>query len=215
MFITFEGGEGSGKSTQIELLKNKQLQFKKKPIFFREPGGCPGSELIRNVIKDKMFVDFPEHKFNNKTTLLLMLAARNNLVNKHIKPLLEEGFIVICDRFFDSTKVYQTSSIGEMYDEKFCELLEQGHDGIVPDLTFLLDVDVDISMKRLEQRTIKDVNDNETSQFHKTIKEKYLELASNNERFVVIDSSRSVEQINEQILDIINEKLKWEYYEIN
>lgn len=148
LFITFEGGEGSGKSTQIKLVKTwlEQTFPGREILITREPGGTPEAELIRNIL-----VTGAAEKLSVEAEALLMIASRTEHVQKVIIPALQRGAIVLSDRFSDSTLVYQ----GLAHDlpvEELIAIHEFGFDDLQPDITFLLDVPAELGLKRAEHR---------------------------------------------------------------
>lgn len=147
LFITFEGGEGVGKTTQINLLRAKIEKLEKQVVVSREPGGTPGAEAIRNVLLDKSAVE----SFGPKMEALLFAASRNDHVEQIIKPALEEGHVVIIDRFMDSTRVYQGIS-GKLEEDFMASLERVAINDIVPDLTIILDLDPEIGLARANER---------------------------------------------------------------
>ena len=145
MFVTFEGGEGSGKSTQVALLKQRLEAEGRRVIQLREPGGTTLGEDLRQLLLSST-------SMAPKTELLLFLAARSELVNKVIKPALEAGIDVVCDRFIDSTAVYQ--GYGRGLDlELIATLNDAAIDGCRPDLTVLLDIDPEMGLARTSDRS--------------------------------------------------------------
>lgn len=202
LFITFEGGEGSGKTTQIRLLKETMEQMGKEVLLTREPGGSEGAEKIRpllvsgNVNWDAL-----------SEVLLFSAARRDHLVNK-IWPALKEGKIVLCDRFADSTLAYQ--GYGRKDDkelqQKLMDLYQMIAGDFRPDLTFILDIDPEIGLKRScdrlgnNERRFEDMD----IQFHKNLRQAFLKIAQqDNQRCHVIQTNRSVEDIHQDIMEII------------
>ncbi len=201
-FITFEGGEGVGKSTQINLLKqaftNSGIPIKTT----REPGGTEGAEKIRELL-----VQGSPNKWNGQTELLLHMAARFDHINRFIKPSLREGSFVICDRFMDSTIAYQ--AYGHKLGEQYVKLLSNLIFGnFTPDLTIIFDLDISIAMKRADKR---DSTENRYEKmgesFHNNVRQGFLKIAKDNPyRCAVIDASLAEEEINSQIIKIIEQK---------
>jgi dTMP kinase len=203
LFITFEGIEGCGKTTQIQRLE-KRLDHHEIPLITTlEPGGTGIGANIRRILlnaENKQLAPLAE--------LLLYAADRAQHVEEVIKPAIREGKWVLCDRFFDATVAYQGSARGQ--DMKFIQSLnEKATQGIRPDITFLLDCPVDIGLKRALTRnqSVHDGQDRfekEKLQFHETVREGYLMLArKNKERFIVIDATRSVEDVEKDISKFI------------
>lgn len=203
IFITFEGPEGSGKTTQIELLE-KYLKKKGYEILItREPGGTNISEQIRSVVLDK-------NNFNmdNITEALLYAASRAQHVAEVILPSLLKGTIIICDRFVDSSIVYQ--GIGR---ELGIEFIKQINDlatqGIKPDVTFLMKISPKIGLNRKYLSHECNRLDMEKLEFHNEVYEGYLKLEDlYPERIIGMDASKSIVEIHEDIIDIIENKLK-------
>lgn len=196
LFITFEGGEGSGKSTQLirlyNFLKNKNVDVVKT----REPGGTPAAEEIRNLL-----VQGEPNKWDSKTEALLMFAARTEHWQRFIQPALEAGQWVLCDRFLDSSMAYQgygrkinLSSLKDLY--RF------GVGDKVPDITFLLDIDPVIGIQRTKKRqSISDERfEKESLSFHNDVRNGYLSLAKENtSRYVILDATQSLDELEESI----------------
>lgn len=203
-FITFEGSEGCGKTTQIEALA-KALEAQGKTVLItREPGGTLIGEKIRDLLQD------PSHKDNisDMTELLLFSASRAELINCRIQPALARGEIVICDRFYDSTFVYQ--GLGRAIDINMVEQLNQITVGkLKPDLTILLDLDAKIGIERAKSRQsgALDRIENESLAFFEAVRNGYLVLAKKEpERFKTIDGLLSVDAIKKIIWDTIKDK---------
>ena len=200
-FITFEGSEGCGKTTQIEALA-KALEAQGKTVLItREPGGTLIGEKIRNLLQD------PSHKndISDMTELLLFSASRAELITSRIQPALSRGEIVICDRFYDSTFVYQ--GLGRAIDMNTVELLNQITVGTLkPDLTILLDLDAKIGIERAKSRQSGELDriENESLTFFEAVRNGYLELAKKEpERFKTIDGLLSVDAIKKIIWDTV------------
>ena len=200
-FITFEGSEGCGKTTQIEALA-KALEAQGKTVLItREPGGTLIGEKIRNLLQD------PSHKndISDMTELLLFSASRAELITSRIQPALARGEIVICDRFHDSTFVYQ--GLGRAIDMNIVEQLNQITVGTLkPDLTILLDLDAKIGIERAKSRQSGELDriENESLAFFEAVRNGYLELAKKEpERFKTIDGLLSVDAIKKIIWDTV------------
>lgn len=203
-FITFEGSEGCGKTTQIEALA-KTFEAKGKTVLItREPGGTVIGEKIRNLLQD------PSHKneISDMTELLLFSASRAELIASRIKPALERGEIVICDRFYDSTYVYQ--GIGRAIEMNIVDQLNQITVGALkPNLTILLDLDAKIGIERAKSRQAGELDriENESLAFFEAVRNGYLKLAEKEpERFKIIDGLLSVDAIKEIIWDTVENK---------
>ena len=199
-FITFEGGEGCGKSTQVKRLKEALEREGLEVLVTREPGGTWLGEQIRSLLKDQD-TDAP----CARAELLLFLASRAQVVANVIKPALARGEWVICDRFADSTFAYQGYGRGIAVD-----LLRHFNDfateGLVPDLTVLLDVPPEVSRARLAAReaataTAADRIEQAGAEFHARLRAGFLELAkAEPARFAVIDASRPLAEVSRQVL---------------
>jgi len=197
--ITFEGIDGVGKTTQINLflekLKNNNLDY----VLFREPGGTPFSEKIRSILLDN------SNKMSNLSETLLFLAARSDLVNKKIKPNLKNDFYVICDRFLDSTLAYQ--SYGRGINLKLIEsITNKAVDGLIPSTTFLLNCNIDTCLSRISK---KDRMESEGKEFLIKVKNGFLELAkSNRNRYVILNANKSINEISNHIWEQFLERYK-------
>jgi len=198
--ITFEGIDFSGKSVQANFL-NETLKDRKLPVLFlREPGGTEISEKIRSVLLDNA-----NHKMSAMTEVLLYSAARAQMVRQSIIPHLEKGFVVICDRYFDSTTAYQ--GFGRKIDLDFIKKLNSfATEELVPDLTFLIDLDPEIALQR--KKADLDRLEKEDLEFHQRVRNGYLEIARpNTERFVIIDGKQSIQVIQDEIFMEVKSKL--------
>ncbi|MDD3819323.1 MAG: dTMP kinase [Actinomycetota bacterium] len=204
LFITFEGLDGSGKTTQIKLLDSYLKGEGFDVILTREPGGTEIGRKIREILLDKKNQDI-----SHKTETFLFLASRAELTSKVIAPALGAGKIVICDRFFDSTLVYQGIARG-LGVEEILKMSLWATDGLVPDITFLLSIKVSRCDKRIkEANRKKDRIEMEENNFKEKIYKGYLDIArKNKERFVVIDAEKSIESIFEEIKSKVLEHLK-------
>ena len=203
-FITFEGSEGCGKTTQIEALA-KALEAQGKTVLItREPGGTLIGEKIRNLLQD------PSHKneISDMAELLLFSASRAELIASRIQPALKRGEIVICDRFYDSTYVYQ--GLGRAIGMDIVEQLNQITVGTLkPDLTILLDLDAKVGIERAKSRQSGELDriENESLAFFEAVRNGYLELAKKEpERFKTIDGLLSVDAIKAIIWDTVETK---------
>lgn len=191
-FITFEGGDGSGKSTQIELLRDWLIQAGYDVILTREPGGTRISEKIRELILDP-----DNEEMADMTEALLYASARAQLVSQMIKPALEEGKVVICDRFVDSSIAYQ--AYGRGLGDAVGVINTYAVDGCMPDLTILLRLDPEKGSSRIADRE-HDRIEQASDDFHRKVYEGYLELEKNHpERIFGIDASGTINEIAEEI----------------
>ena len=195
-FITFEGSEGSGKSTQADRLAAHLQRCDVPHLLTREPGGTPIGESIRELLQ------FAPHNSNMtpETELLLFEASRSQLVREIIKPALERGMCVIADRFFDSTTVYQGAA--RKLDREIIERLNAFAVGdCVPDITFALDVDAATAQSRMQHKPRKtDRMEQQPAEFYERVREGYRELAAHErERIVLIDGARDADKIETEI----------------
>ena len=204
LLITFEGGEGTGKSTQSKLLYDYLKSKTTDVILTREPGGCTESENIRNLlIKGNI------NKWDPITESLLHNAARREHIKNIIKPALLKNKIVICDRYIDSTMAYQ--GIGQGVNSNFLNILSKEiTENIVPNITFIFDIDPDISLKRAKKRDKNNNNryENFDISFHRNIRNYFKSLINTNKRYILIDASNSIEEIHLEILKPINDLIK-------
>ncbi|PIR38467.1 MAG: dTMP kinase [Alphaproteobacteria bacterium CG11_big_fil_rev_8_21_14_0_20_39_49] len=202
-FITFEGGEGGGKSTQCKLLKEAFNNRNIDVTLTREPGGTKGAEQIR-----KLLVTGDIDKWDSITETLLHLAARQDHVRNLIKPSLESGKFVICDRFSDSTIAYQGYAHG-LGLEKIESLQKQILGDFSPALTFILDISIKDGIARAAKRgNTENRYEKMGKEFHSNVRKGFLEIAKKEpERCFVINANDSVEIIHKKIIEIINKKL--------
>ncbi len=204
-FITFEGGEGAGKSTHAatlaQHLKSRGIDF----VLTREPGGSAGAEIIRHIILSGI-----AKPLGAETETILFAAARDDHVRATIEPALEAGKWVICDRFIDSTRVYQ-GALGKV-DMKLIRSLERVTIGAaIPDLTFLLDVPANIGLARAKARRGKGTADrfeSESVQYHEDLRQAFLKLAEREpKRFVVVDGRAPLAVVSERVWAAVDERL--------
>ncbi|MDD3668691.1 MAG: dTMP kinase [Alphaproteobacteria bacterium] len=206
LFITFEGGEGAGKSTQIKLLADKLEAQGRHVVLTHEPGGTPGAYLIReNLVKGE------GAQWDKETETLLFFAARRDHIVKKIRPALEQGAVVLCDRFADSTMAYQ--GYGRGRNDALIDMIRHLYRLVAGDLqphtTFILDIDPALGLRRSCARK----GNNETRfenmdiAFHQNLRAGFLEIARNDPgRCVVIDANRSVAEIHQDIWDKMQER---------
>lgn len=203
IFITFEGGECSGKTTLIENLK---LYLSEQNIPFlvtREPGGTKISERIRNLLFDKELSEM-----HPRTEMFLFNAARCQHVHEVILPAIEEGKVVLCDRFLDSSLVYQGYAGKESIEQVLLTSLIATF-GLVPDRTYLLDISIEQMKQRMESRGVeKDRIELKNVDFHQTVREGFLEIAKVFQRIQVVDAAGSEKEIFEIIKKDFKELLR-------
>lgn len=202
LFITFEGGEGAGKSTQSKLLYEYLLKSEIPVLLLREPGGTPIGEKIRSIIID------PENsEMLSVTEALLYAAARAQLVSQVIKPALSEGKIVICDRYIDSSFAYQAFGRGLGLDA-IEKINSYAIDGFWPDITFYMRLSPEVGFKR-KKGTVFDRLEKENSEFHRLVFEGFEKAADiYKERFRLINADASEREIHETIIDIVNQLIR-------
>jgi len=203
LFITFEGLDGSGKTTQIALLSDYLKRKGLEVITAIEPGGTVLGDKIRQMLLDR-----ENEGMSHKAETFLFEASRAELVSKIIGPALGKGKIIICDRFFDSTIVYQGIARG-LGVEKIMELSLWATDGIIPDLTFLLSVDVDGGEERLlGSQDSRDRIENEEYKFKQSLYEGYLGLSRKySDRIILIDGKQDIKTIFGQIKERVDREL--------
>ena len=196
LFVTFEGPEASGKSSQITLLKNYFLKNKIPFIITREPGGTILSEKLRKLILSN------KSQINNLEEILLLMAARSNHINNIILPNLKKGKFVISDRFADSTFVYQ-GYVNKFGIEQTKNLHKKLLNNFLPHKTFLFELSTELIISRLKDRKLKNKYDKLDKKFHDAVNKGY-KLISKNNRFIKIDASKSINQIHYNIINYIN-----------
>lgn len=201
-FITFEGGEGSGKTTQSELLYKNLKQKGLNVTRTREPGGTILAESIREILlkgeKDKM---------SSLTELYLFAAARRDHIDNIIEPSLKNNEIVICDRFIDSTTAYQGYA-GNIDLNLINSINNFTIGSIIPNITYIFDIDPDIGLKRSIDTTSEEIRFEEKDiEYHKKIRSGFLEIAKNNsDRCIVIDAEQELKKIEELLLNLTIKK---------
>ncbi|MCH5180083.1 MAG: dTMP kinase [Erysipelotrichales bacterium] len=204
MFITFEGPEGSGKTTVANIIVTKLEKLGFKVVHTREPGGTPIAEAIRNVILDKKNTNL-----DPRAEALLYAASRRQHLIEKVWPALKEGKIVVCDRFLDSSLAYQGGA-RELGVDNILSVNMFATEGTFPDLTLLFDIAPEDGLKRIAANANREVNrlDLEKIDFHKKVRESFLELANKyQERFVVIDANKPLEEVVENTWLEIEKKL--------
>ena len=203
LFITLEGTDGSGKTTQINRLKEYFSERGYRVVCTREPGGTPIGEKIREIIIDKN-----NSEMANITEALLYAAARAQLVNEVIEPVLKDGGVVISDRFLDSSLVYQGFARG--MGENFIKNINRaGVTSLEPDITFLLKLKPEDSIARKSKQAELDRLEAEKANFHQRVFDGYISLARRNkERIKIIDALKTEEDIHNEILNHIESFMK-------
>ena len=206
LFITFEGGEGCGKSTQIAALKARLEAVGKTVVQTREPGGTALGESVRSLLQH----DDAGQGMSPEAELLLFAASRAQHVRELVAPAIAQGKIVLCDRFLDSTTVYQ--GVARAIDSKKVKMINQFAIGdTMPDLTILIDLPPEIGLARVHARSDGQLDrmEKEAIEFFQAVRKGYLDLAkSEPERFLVLDGSQSVEELETQIWQRVGETLK-------
>ena len=204
-FITFEGGEGSGKSTQIQKLARSLNVAKLRAIVTREPGGSPGAEIIRHLVLSGM-----GKLLGPEAETLLFAAARDDHVRTVIQPALAQGIWVLCDRFFDSTRAYQ-GRLGQVSPGVLNAMQRVTIGDLKPDLTFILDVPVEIGLQRAAARRGNGAPDRfeaEDVKFHQDLREAYKQIAAEDpERCVLIDATATPDAVSARIWRALRDHL--------
>ena len=198
-FITLEGIEGSGKSTNLVTIKSILDQYKIDYVLTREPGGGPLGPHLRELLLDK------DQSISPSVEMLLMMADRRDHVDNLINPNLDKGIWVISDRYLDSTIAYQGG--GRQLDIDLITSLSASLKLPTPDFTLLFDLPVDVALERAKERSELDRFEREPKDFHSRIRESYLELASTNHRIKTIDSSKDFESVSLQVEKYLTEFL--------
>ena len=205
MFITFEGPEGSGKTSVIKNVYDYLTKRGYEIILTREPGGTPIAEEIRNVILDKKNTNL-----DARAEALLYAASRRQHLVEKVWPALKEGKIVLCDRFLDSSLAYQGGARG-IGVEEILNVNLFATEGFYPDLTFLLDIEPSLGLKRIALNKNREVNrlDLEKIEFHNKVRQTFLDLAKKYEdRYVIIDASKPLAEVNKSVEEAVARRLK-------
>lgn len=193
-FITFEGPEGSGKSTQIRFARQWLLERGFRVLVLREPGGTAAAEAIRKLLLHS------REPLSSRVETFLFLAARADLVEKKILPALSAGKIILCDRFQDSTWVYQTFA-GDFPKAVFCGAGRAATRGLAPDLTFIFDVPVRLGLRRAGRG---DRIERKSVAFHEKVRKGYLELArTNKKRCVLIPAGQGLNEVRRKVREVL------------
>lgn len=204
MFITFEGPDGSGKSTIIKKVYEKLINDGFDIVLTREPGGTPIAEKIRDIILDNSNV-----ALDARTEALLYAASRRQHLVEKIRPALKKGKIVLCDRFLDSSLAYQGGG-RNLGVQNVLNINLFATENTYPDLTLFFDIDPELGLKRVSQdkKRVADRLDNENENFHEKVYSTFKEIVNtNSERIITIDASKSIEEVTECAYRTIIEKL--------
>ncbi len=204
MFITFEGPDGSGKSTIIKKVYEKLTNDGFDIVLTREPGGTPIAEKIRDIILDNSNV-----ALDARTEALLYAASRRQHLVEKIRPALKEGKIVLCDRFLDSSLAYQGGG-RNLGVQNVLNINLFATENTYPDLTLFFDIDPELGLKRVSQdkKRVADRLDNENENFHEKVYSTFKEIVNtNSQRIITIDASKSIEEVTECAYKTIKEKL--------
>lgn len=202
-FVTFEGSEGCGKSTQISRLAEHLRIMGREVLVLREPGGTPIGERIRHLLQH----DTDALAMSPEAEILLFAASRAQLVREMIRPALEKGMVVLCDRFLDSTTVYQ--GVARSLDRSHVAAINDFAVGeTIPDMTLLLDLDVGEGCRRAAQRKgPADRMEQEGREFYEAVRRGYLELAAaNSGRFAIINAGANEEAVEASIRAVLKER---------
>ncbi|MBI3811125.1 MAG: dTMP kinase [Nitrospirae bacterium] len=203
LFITFEGTEGSGKSTQIRILARRLTRLGHAVVITREPGGTRFGEQIRKIL-----LSVRNHGLDPRAELFLYLASRTQHLEEVILPALKKGKVVLCDRFSDATLAYQ--GFGRRLEMKIVRnAVDYAAKGISPDLTLLLDLDVRVGLARVRERGRSNRLDREKHEFHERVRRGYLRLARmNRKRIRIVKASRDPAAVARDIQTIVDRRLK-------
>ncbi|MGY4308865.1 dTMP kinase [Bradyrhizobium sp. USDA 4369] len=204
-FVTFEGGEGAGKSTQIKMLAARLESEGMRVVLTREPGGSPGAEIMRHLVLSGM-----GKLLGAEAETLLFAAARDDHVRNVILPALSQGSWVLCDRFFDSTRAYQGSQ-GKVAPDVLNAMQRVTIGDLKPDLTLILDVPVEVGLKRAAARRGAGAPDRfeaEDIKFHKGLRDAFHKIAADDpKRCVLIDATAGPEPVSLLVWDAVRERL--------
>ncbi|MBO9508798.1 dTMP kinase [Thalassospira sp. A3_1] len=207
LFISFEGGEGSGKTTQIRRLESWFRQRGREVVVTREPGGSPGAEEIRNLL-----LTGDPGRWDAVTEALLMFASRRDHVERTIRPALAEGKVVLCDRFADSSVAYQGFGHG-LGAEYIRNLWQIAIDGFKPDLTLIFDLPVEVGLERAGARfanisAAEDRFERMGTEFHQRLRNGFIEIARKNpERCEIVDANGDIDLVCERMISVVSARL--------
>ena len=200
MFISFEGIEGSGKSTQIDLIESHLKELGYKVAKLREPGGTLMGEKIRDI-----FLQDTSEKVDPITEAFLLYASRKHLDQNFLRVKINQGYIVIADRYSDATVAYQC--FGKGLEKDFIDLIHNSSNLLTPDLTFYMDISAEMSRERISDREM-DRMESESVEFFDRVRQGYLQIASENpERVISLDANKSINELKDEIATKTTEKL--------
>jgi dTMP kinase len=204
MFITFEGTEGTGKSTQLEVLAESLQQDGYKLFVTREPGGTAIGDQVRAILSDMQ-----NTAMLPRTEFLLFQSSRAQLVEQELRPRLAQGELILCDRYADSTVAYQGYGYQQLDLEKLRAIVHFATGGLKPDLTILLDIDVELGLQRKRQAGGEwNRLDDYQVEFYQRVRRAYLDMARlEPERWVIIDASAPFDQVQAEIKSVILQRL--------
>ncbi|MBM1688807.1 dTMP kinase [Sulfitobacter geojensis] len=202
LFISFEGIDGSGKSTQARLLADHLRDLGHDVVLTREPGGSPGAEEIRALV-----LQGDPDRWSARTEILLFTAARRDHLERTIQPALDAGKIVICDRFADSTRMYQGLSRGDL--RGIVDELHRLMIGVEPDLTVLIDMDPTQGLSRaLARQTVEERFEDFGEELQRAMRKGFLDLAQEYaQRFVTIDGARGIDDVTADVQQVVAARL--------
>lgn len=205
LFITFEGGEGSGKSTVLRKVDERLRENGYQTVVTREPGGTPIAEQIRNVILDKA-----KTAMDPRTEALLYAASRRQHLVEKIWPALKEGKLILCDRYLDSSLAYQGGA-RNLGIENVLNVNRFATEDTYPDLTILFDIEPELGLRRIAANASREVNrlDLEKMSFHQEVRETFHKIAEMfPDRFVIVDASKTLEEVVDEVYHLILSRLK-------
>jgi dTMP kinase len=204
LFITFEGLDGAGKSTQIHKLKTRMLESGLKVVFTHEPGGTPVGDKVRALLLN------PEDVISPAAEVFLYAASRAELVREIIRPALDRGEVVLCDRFVDASLAYQGAGLGVGV-EQVRDINQFATGGLKPDVTFLFDIPVVVSQDRVQnvrQQTKPDRIERRDSEYFKRVRDEFLRIAKQEEeRVIVLDAELSPDVLEQEIWQAVSKYL--------
>lgn len=202
-FITLEGGDGSGKSTQAAFLESYLKEQGLECLTTREPGGSPGAELIRDLI-----LQGDVARWDALTEYLLFSAARRDHIIRTVKPALERGVWVICDRFIDSSRVYQ-GMVQNLPDSIIESIYESIAEGLQPDLTLVFDISPEEGLKRADSRqSLENRFERKGHAFHEKVRQSFLSLANkNSDQYEILDACLSIEELKIAVQKVVRQRL--------